>query len=287
MLILYSAIGVIVIFLALTRTKVGRDGLRVQLEQQFNATFVGDITIGKLQGNLLNTLYAEEITFFDGTGLTVATIDAAILEPSWIELMRKTIAMRRITLVKPEFEIVQRDDSTWNVGDLFKRKDGRPPQLFFNSSDIRIIDGEAHTYERVMLSPPDSSSTQEAHRTFKQIQAQLNIETRSEAQLLDIQYANLVMPEQDITVQDIHGQVFVGKGRIELNDVYIESDATRIVLSASVNNVDSLQTAPWASQLDIDLRNSVIDMDAFKATRTGSTLCTYVIHFCSYHGASK
>ena len=264
MLILYSTICVIVVFLALTRTKVGRDGLRVQLEQQFNATFVGDITIGKLQGNLLNTLYAEEITFFDGEGVTVATIDAAILEPSWIELMRKTIAMRRITLVKPELEIVQRDDSTWNVADLFKRKDGRPPQLFFNSSDVRIIDGEAHTYERVMLSPPDSSAAQEAHRTFHQIQAQLNIETRSEAQLMDIQYAKFGMPGQDITVQDLHGQVFIGRGRIELNDVYLESDATRLVLSASVNNVDSLRTAPWASQVDIDLRNSEIDMDALK-----------------------
>ena len=264
MLILYCAIGALVVFLALTRTKVGRDGLRVQMEEQFNATFVGNITIGKLEGNLLNTLYAEDISFYDGTGIQVATIDAAILQPSWIELMRKTIAMRRITLVKPELEIVQRDDATWNIQDLFKRKDGRPPQLFFNSSDIRIIDGVAETYARVEISPPDSSIAGEAHRTFEQIQAQLNVETRLEAQLMDIQYANFVMPREDITVQDLHGQVFVGKGRIELNDVYLRSDDTRLELTASVNNVDSLMSAPSASHVEIDLRDSVVDFDAAK-----------------------
>lgn len=263
-LILYSIICGIVIFLALTRTKVGRDGLRVQLEEQFNTTFVGDIQISKLQGNLLNTLYAEDITFLDGSGIPVATIDAAILEPSWIELMRKTIAMDRVTLVKPEFELVQRDDSTWNIRDLFKRKDGRPPQLFFNSSDIRIIDGTAQSYTRTDLSPPDSLTAQEAHRTFNQIQARLNIETRSEAQLIDIQYANFLLPEEDITVQDLHGQLFIGKGRIELNDVYLESDETRLILSASINNIDSLSTDPSASQLDIDLQDSVIDFDVLR-----------------------
>lgn len=267
-LILYSTVCAIIIFLALTRTKVGRDGLRVQMEEQFNATFVGNIEIGRLQGNLLNTLYAEEIQFLDGSGNPVGTVDAAILEPSWIELIRKTIAMNRVTLVKPELDLMHREDSTLNIQDLFKRKDGRPPQLFFNSSDIRIIDGavrRAHDSQgKDLPMPSDSTSNFLATGSFEQIQARLNIETRSEAQLIDIQYANFEVPEESISVQDLHGQVFVGKGRIQLNDVYLESDATRLVLSASVTNVDSLASAPWASNVDIDVRDSVIDFDVVR-----------------------
>lgn len=233
------------------------------MEEQFNETFVGNIEIGRLQGNLLNTLYAEDILFLDGSGQPVASIDAAILEPSWIELMRKTIAMNRVTLVKPELDLMQRPDSTLNIQDLFKRKDGRPPQLFFNSSDIRIIDGAVRQASD-SLSTTESTSKFLATSSFKQIQARLNIETRSEAQLIDLQYANFEIPEESISVQDLHGQVFVGKGRIQLNDVYLESDATRLVLSASVTNVDSLTTAPWASNVDIDVRDSVIDFDVLR-----------------------
>ena len=235
----------------------------MQMEEQFNATFYGDIQIGRLQGNLLNTLYAEDILFLDRTGVPVAAIDAAILEPSWLELMRKTIAMNRITLVKLDVDLMQRTDSSWNIQDLFKRKDGRPPQLFFNSSDIRIIDGTIEQYD-VTPAQLQSDSTISTLRTIQQIQAQLNIETRSEAQLFDIQYANFTMPNEAITVQDMYGQVFVGIGRIGLNNMYLESDATRLVLSASVMNVDSLFTAPWESTIDIDIRDSVVDQDAVR-----------------------
>ena len=283
-LIIYSVVCAIVLFLALTRTKVGRDGLRVQMEKQFNATFYGDIQIGRLQGNLLKTLYAEDITFVDREGEPVATIDAAILEPSWIELMRKTIAMNRITLVKPDIHIKPRNDSTWNVQDLFKRKDGRPPQLFFNSSDIRIIDGTVQQSNYARSSLPDADSTGLTSRLFTQIQAQLNIETRSEAQLFDVQYANFELPKESITVQDFHGQVFIGKGRIGLNDIYLESDETHLVLSASISNVDSLASAPWASTVDIELQDSVIDLDALQRLIPNLPFANTIFLSTSIHG---
>ena len=56
LLLLVFALGVL--FLFLTRTEVGRGGLRREVERQFAARFKGRVEIGRLKGNLLNDLYA-------------------------------------------------------------------------------------------------------------------------------------------------------------------------------------------------------------------------------------
>ena len=97
-LLLYTAVALGVLFLALTRTQVGRDGMRAQIERQFNNTFDGQLQIGQLRGNLLNTLYAHNIQLLDSTGGLVAAIDAAVLQPTWLELLSGTVSLHRITL---------------------------------------------------------------------------------------------------------------------------------------------------------------------------------------------
>ncbi len=256
-------LALVVLFIALTRTKVGRDGLRVQLETQFNETFVGDIQIGRLQGNLLNTLYAYNIKFTDSLGAPVATIDAAVLEPSWLELLRKTISMRRLTLIKPDFYLEEQPDQAWNFQDLFRRKDGRPPQLFFNSSDIRVIGGTA-----VVQNAPDTTAANSSlsngapvSTRIDALQARINLELRSDVRLVDIQQASFAMPQNDLNVRDLHGQLLIESGRIELNELYFESSGTQLTVSASIENPDSLRTSPEAAVVDLDLQDSILDRD--------------------------
>ena len=55
----------VLLFFSLTRTEVGRDALRHQIERQFAQTFEGRLEIGALKGNLVQQLFADEVRLYD------------------------------------------------------------------------------------------------------------------------------------------------------------------------------------------------------------------------------
>ena len=65
-----------VVFFALTRTEVGRDELRQQVQAQFAERFAGSLQIGTLRGNLLNVLYASDVEIRGPDGGVVAAVDS-------------------------------------------------------------------------------------------------------------------------------------------------------------------------------------------------------------------
>ena len=103
------------LFVALTRTEVGRDGLRRQVERSFNEAYRGELRIGRLSGNLVADLYATDVRLYDPDGGLVLTVDSAALRPTWRSLLARTVEVRAATLVRPRLTPHRRADGAWNL----------------------------------------------------------------------------------------------------------------------------------------------------------------------------
>ena len=268
-LLLYTAVGLGVLFLALTRTQVGRDGLRAQIERQFNSTFEGRLTIGRLQGNLLNTLYAQNIELTDTTGFVVASVDAAVLQPTWYEFLSGNISLQRITLIQPRFNILRHADSTWNINGVLKRRQinpNTPLPAAFTSSNIKIMNGTLRATNLGAV-PGDIAQGKIFNYTeaaLSQIYAQMNVEWRENGRLLDIDQLSFRLDNENIELADLHGQIRVADDRLEFNEVFLTSEETWMELSGFVDQPAAFKTNPAQTALDLDIRASRLDGNSLR-----------------------
>jgi len=141
-------LGGVILFFALTRTQVGRDALRSQLQSSFDARFAGSLEIGSLQGTLINTLIATDVTLRDGDGTVVATVDSLHTEPRWTDLLTTTLSVRSLTLVRPHLRLHRRADSTWTLQEALSRRAPTPAtrgEVALQLSRLSIRDGRVTT----------------------------------------------------------------------------------------------------------------------------------------------
>jgi hypothetical protein len=258
--ILYTVVAGAVVFLALTRTQVGRDGLRVQFERQFNQAFVGRLHIGELRGNLLNTLYAHDIRLVDRDSALVAKVDAAVIRLRWQDLLRRTISLNSITLIQPELNLYLRADRSWNVGDLFRRRDahaGKAPWEF-TSADIRIMDGEIHTAHAGVLPAAvgDGRLFDYARFDLIRLQTRMNVEWVTDIKLLDIDYLSAELPTLGRTLDNVHGQFLLQGNRVEINQVGLRLGGTDLTASGRLDHLAAFPDLPADARLDLELFES-------------------------------
>lgn len=267
-LLLYTLLAIAVLFIALTRTQVGREGLRQQFERQFNNTFVGELKIGKLNGNFVNTLFAYDIALLDSAGARVATVDAAILKPTWFELFTGTFSLNRVTLIRPKLDLVLQEDSTWNIAGLLQRHTERSKRSTwrFASSDIRISDGSIQT--RNLGSLPDAvrSGTLFDYTNLSAagIQAQLAVRWNNNLKLVDIDHFSFLIEEPQLALQNLKGQLVWENDRVELNEVQLISEATEINIAGWINHLNQFKTSPGELGLNLEVLDSHIDHDALR-----------------------
>ncbi|PSQ95139.1 MAG: translocation/assembly module TamB [Bacteroidetes bacterium SW_9_63_38] len=137
----YLALAGIVVFVALTRTEVGRDQLRQEIQSAFDARFAGSLEIGTLRGTLLNDIQATNVRLRDKTGTLVASIDSVAGTPSWHRLFAAELSVSSLTLVRPHLHLHRQPDGSWNIRDALQRtspsSSGTPLDLSFLSVVIR------------------------------------------------------------------------------------------------------------------------------------------------------
>ena len=90
----------------LTRTQFGRDALRSQVVRTFNKSFEGSLEIGRLQGNLVQELFATDVRLLDPEGREVLRVDSVAMRPHWRSLFGGAFIADEVTLVRPKVSLV-------------------------------------------------------------------------------------------------------------------------------------------------------------------------------------
>ncbi len=144
-------LAAVLLLVALTQTQVGRDQVARQIERQFDREFQGSLSIERLSGNLLWTLYGGSVELRDDRGRTVVRADSIILEPRWSSLFRDRIDLRRVTFIRAEVNL-EMEDGRWNLTDALAPRDtlSEPPErsLGLAAPQIRFVDASVRSSNR-------------------------------------------------------------------------------------------------------------------------------------------
>lgn len=273
----------ILLFFGATRTQYGRDALSRKIEDAFSDSFEGDLRIGKLTGNLLNTLYATDVELLDSLGNQIVLIDSIIIEPRWQDLIQRQFSVRNITLYRPHVAILFYEDGTLNLERALrstrisdtttvtgeKNEDNDNSGWSFRSATIHIKDGSIRTSRN---GPGPAVVTSGAvydftNAEFRQINVEARIDWIDPVRVLDIvQFSGLLeveMPEfGHVILEGGQAQVLLDEQRLSINDFAFTLGGTSLAVQGWMDVSSRRGTTPWVDlPFEFELLPSIFEFD--------------------------
>ncbi|HYE59501.1 MAG TPA: hypothetical protein VD948_13400, partial [Rhodothermales bacterium] len=229
-----------VVFVALTRTMVGREGLRRSLEAAFSQQFAGTLTIDTLSGNLVGTLDAQGVTIRDAQGDTVLSARRLHARPTLRGLVTRDLELREITLAEPRLTLRRDSAGTWNVARLVRpRPLARRPgttRWRFGAPVVRIDAGHVV----VSSAAPAPAAIVSGHvadvlnASYDVVSGQATVEWRATRRTVLVERLKLRAPALGLDIEDLSGQYREQQrspgGAVErtLSGVRVRSGRTRL-----------------------------------------------------------
>ncbi|MEM8600881.1 MAG: translocation/assembly module TamB domain-containing protein, partial [Bacteroidota bacterium] len=288
--VLVVAVVLVLAFVGLTRTQVGRDGLRDQIEGFVERELQGRLQIGALTGNLLFDLYASDVVLFDADGDRVASVDSIVLRPKWWPLFtRRAIVVDEVLVVRPHVAMHRDSAGTWDLVAALQSKTPSsepPPALTLRSADIEIEDGTVVT-SRAGPAP----AVVEAGTLFDFTRVQVTaLEVRGaldwtpERKQVEVKRLAARVPTLPLQIVDLEGRFHLDAGRLALDDLRLitgetRAEGTRLTGFAVLESPDErpLAEVPRAEQvLDVRLAAEQVDLDEVRRVVPASPLADAV-----------
>jgi len=123
------------------RTSWFQDLVRAQVERAADSVLRGELRVGRLHGSLLRGVQLDDVTLrVDGRDVLV--VPSVALHYSLIRLIRHSIVIDRITLLRPAITLIETDNG-WNVASLMKTREtdgSSPPSVAIDA--LEIEDGQ-------------------------------------------------------------------------------------------------------------------------------------------------
>ncbi len=263
------AVGV-VLFVALTRTRAGRDFVRAQLEAAFQAYLGDQLQIERLDGDLVRGLQATHVQLYTPDGQLLLAIDSVALHPSWRMLFGRTLAFRRVELFHPRF-FLHYKNGQWNFAQW------RNPNATPSDARWGLVIAELHlhngTVETDRTGPPPEPVRQQQLFDFTQtrldsVTLRATLEYHPDRLLLDLLWlkAHLAHPKQHLRY--LSGQFFFQEGRWYLPRLELALGNTLLALSGQL-----IPRVPLAkSALQLELEPSTLDFAELRRLLPGLPL---------------
>jgi len=256
----YLLLGGLLLFFALTRTKVGRDGLRQQIQSTFNEQFAGSLQVGSLQGTLLNELIVTDVVLRDENGALVATIDSAYTQPHWTDLLTASLSVDAITVYRPHFQLHRRADSTWNLQQALSRPaSGGNRRLDLALPDIAVREGRITTTRDGDAPAPVQNRWlfDYTRSEIDRLHLDASIEWTDDRRV-DLTSLSFRLPEKNLGLRSAQGEISRNRDRWVLSELAAQLGNTWLKANGT------LQRAPSNSARmvgDLQLEESRLDHD--------------------------
>ena len=109
----------LVLTLAVSQTSLFRGWLRDKISTEINDAITGKVDIGDLEGNLFSEIKLTDITIENNIQDTLASIEQIYLKYNPLRLFGKEILVKNLSISGVDANIVQNQDSSWNIIRLF------------------------------------------------------------------------------------------------------------------------------------------------------------------------
>ena len=251
------------IFVGLTRTEVGRDQIRRQVETAFTQRFEGRLSIGTLRGTLIDDVVATEVELRAPSGRLVATVDSIRATPHWANLLTAELSVQTLTLFRPRLSLERDTSGVWNLTKALRRPSRSPPTdqpLDLSFADIEVRNGRVTT-ARSGPAPPvvqqgwlfDYSRTQ-----VEDISLRASAQRAGSNSVLDIQTASFELPDLNLESSLRRGRLRRTASGWSIAGLDLSVGTTRLRGTASVRTDPP---GPNQSAFTLDLDRSRIAND--------------------------
>ncbi len=143
-------IGIVCFALIVSQTPWFRDWLRRYIVRESKQYLNGELTIGRIGGNLLFGIDLSDVAV-DVSGERVVAVKALEVDYSVFEIISKGIVLNEIKLTSPALRI-ERDATGWNLARLVKRQsreaDREGPRRPISLPSIEIADARIDIADR-------------------------------------------------------------------------------------------------------------------------------------------
>lgn len=261
---MYLLLGLTVLFFAITRTEVGRDGLRRQLQSAFNERFAGELTIGSLRGTLLNDLTVTDIALRDGNGTLVATIDSAHAQPRWYDLLTYDLSVKSLSVVKPHLRLHRDADSSWNVDQVLRPQSSSGERLLDLEFPRVSVRGGRVTTTRSGSAPAsveDGWLFDYSRSELKDVTADVTINWTDANRRISVSSLSARLPSQNLTLRSIQGRIANSDSGWSLEDGFLQLGNTQVEAKGTIQSDPSDSTRSVAN---LRITNTQLDHDELR-----------------------
>lgn len=280
----------VLLFFALTRTQVGRDGLRMQLVRSFDAQFEGRLEIDRLSGNLVNDLFAGGVRLYDGEGELVLSVDSVVAQPSWRDLFRRSISLGSLTLYRPELKLDRSEESAWNVVEALRQAaisgDAAPAgnPWSFTTLRLQVFDGtiEAHNHGSVPGLVRDGHLFDYTNARAEGVDLRATVDWRSASRIVEIQSASAELSTLGLPLTTLQGQVILEEDDLLVPVLDFEIGNSRGSFSGAIEDRHLVRTGD--SEIRVQLTETDLDLTELQRVFPSSPLRDRVVATVRAHG---
>ncbi len=271
------AFAAVLLFFGLTRTQVGRDGLRGQIERTFAQQFRGSIEIGQLTGNLVYDLYATDVRLLDPEGRVVLAADSVVVAPTWWGLVRRKLVIDDATIFGPRIDLVRSDSGRWNLADVFaarRPRTGPSNPLDLSAPSIRLVDATLTTQREGDAPALVQRGTLFDYTTATVTDLDLRADLRwsREQRLIRVREMTASAVDPEIQIRRLEGVLDFSDGDVRLRDIELVTEESWIAGDFSLDRSD---TAP--SVFALTLEPSQINGDELRRIVPASPIADAVL----------
>jgi hypothetical protein len=231
-IVLTLIVGATAAVVIVTQTAWFKNWLRVYIEREANQYLNGQMSIGRLGGNLFYGIELENVgVSMDGTQV-VAVKDLG-LDYSVFELFSKGLSVDNIRLNKPVIYL-RREGDTWSISRLIKRErqeaDRQGPARPISIADIGISDGS------VEIAGPVGTSGVEVPKRFEHLDAKFNFRYSPVRYSIEITHVSFRGSQPAIGLNALSGGVSVRNDTVFVEKLAVRTEETSLSIDGAVEN---------------------------------------------------
>ena len=213
------AVALLAVALVVSQTPWFRDWIRRTIIREAKQYLNGELTIGRVTGNLFFDFGLSDVAV-DLSGERMVAIKTVALKYSVFQLVSRGIVIDRITLTSPRLHLV-RDGEGWNIRRLVKDRareaDRRGPNRSISLPSIAIVDGAA------AIDTARSPANYRLPRRIDGLDVQASFEYEPVHFTIGLSQLRFRGADPDLAVQQLTGAIAVREDNLYLERIVVKT----------------------------------------------------------------
>ena len=255
--------ALIVAFFVVTRTEVGREELSRYVQKQFAQSYRGSLSIGRLDGNIITSLYASDVVVKTDSGVVVLRVDSLVIRPKWSSIFRRSFSISEVTLFQPELHLTLDSAGTSSLEHMMapnvETEADSASAWNFESAFINIHDATIRTtYSSGVVSA--DLPIREKISTIEHLSLTAQIDWQEGERQIDLLQVSGHLVDPDLTLLNGTSQIVFQDGRISITQARIQTIGSIFNFRGYVEPGDS-NLAWYNAPFQLDLDRSRVSFD--------------------------